>query len=111
MDKNEALLALTALSQDKRLDVFRLLVQAGPNGMPAGTIADKLNSLQNTMSTNLAILERAGLILKKREGRSIRYRANYLCMRELLFYLMQNCCGCQRSEIDQALNALFPHNY
>ncbi len=110
MDKSDAIQALTALSQDTRLDAFRLLVQAGPDGLLAGEISEKLDVLQNTMSTNLAILERADLIEKTREGRSIRYRANYQCMKALLFYLMQDCCGCNSNAIAQTLDNLFPNS-
>lgn len=93
MDKKAALEALGALSQETRLDVFRLLVQAGPDGLPAGEIALRMNVRQNTMSTNLGILARAGLIRKLRRGRSIHYSADYAAMQGLLGYLMQDCCG------------------
>ena len=93
MDKNAALEALGALSQETRLDVFRLLVQAGPEGLPAGEIATRLGVRQNTMSTNLGILARAGLIRSVRQGRSIHYNADYNAMQGLLGYLMQDCCG------------------
>lgn len=93
MDKNGSLAALGALAQDTRLDVFRTLVKAGPAGLPAGVIADRLGVRQNTMSTNLAVLSRAGLIRSEREGRSIRYFADFNGMRGLLAYLMEDCCG------------------
>ena len=93
MDKNNALDAFAALGQPVRLDVFRLLVKAGTQGMSAGQISDALDVRQNTMSANLAILTRAGLIIKTREGRSIRYFADMDGMRGLLAYLMEDCCG------------------
>ena len=92
MDKDDALTALAALGQDTRLDVFRLLVQAGPRGLPAGEIAQRLDVVQNTMSSHLAILSRAGLVKPSREGRIIRYAADYAGMRALLQFLMQDCC-------------------
>ena len=92
MDKANALEALSALAHETRLEVFRSLVQAGPTGLPAGEIADQHAVLQNTMSSHLAILSRARLIARSREGRTIRYRANYDTMRDLLLYLMEDCC-------------------
>ncbi|WP_420433496.1 ArsR/SmtB family transcription factor [Hyphobacterium sp.] len=93
MDKPTALDALSALSQESRLDVFRLLVKAGDDGLPAGDIAMHLGVRQNTMSTQLAILTRAGLIQRRREGRTIRYAADFQGMRGLIRYLMSDCCG------------------
>lgn len=93
MDKMLALEALSALSQATRLDVFRLLVKIGPDGLCAGEISQRLGVIQNTMSTNLRILARAGLLRREREGRSVRYVADLNCMRELLAFLMEDCCG------------------
>lgn len=93
MDKTHALDAFAALSQPTRLDVFRLLIKAGEEGMSAGVIADTLDVRQNTMSANLSVLLRAGLIRSTREGRSIRYFANMDGMRGLLAFLMEDCCG------------------
>lgn len=93
MDKNIALDAFSALSQATRLDVFRLLIKAGGDGMLAGDIGDALGVRQNTMSTNLGVLTRAGLIRFEREGRSIRYFADMDGLRHLLGFLMQECCG------------------
>ena len=92
MEKTKALDALSALSQETRLDVYRLLVQAAPEGMAAGAIAAKLGVVPNTMSTHLGILAGAGLIAAKREGRVIRYTADMGGMKELLTYLMRDCC-------------------
>ncbi len=93
MDKEQALDAFAALSQSTRLDVFRLLIKAGDKGMSAGGISDTLGVRQNTMSANLAILARSGLIRNRREGRSIRYYADMGGMRGLLAFLMEDCCG------------------
>jgi DNA-binding transcriptional ArsR family regulator len=92
MDKSKALEALAALSQETRLDVFRLLIRAEPNGLAAGEIAAELAVRQNTMSSNLAILARAGLVTSERRGRSIHYRADLAGMRGLLAFLLQDCC-------------------
>ena len=93
MEQTSALLALSALAHPTRLEVFRLLVSAEPRGLAAGDISAKLDVLQNTMSTNLAILARAELISSTREGRSIRYRAELDTMRALITYLTRDCCG------------------
>ena len=93
MDKLNALAALTALSQETRLDVFRLLVQVGPAGLPAGEIGDRLGVRQNTMSANLSVLTHGGLIRSVREGRSIRYFADMNGLKGLLGFLLENCCG------------------
>jgi ArsR family transcriptional regulator, arsenate/arsenite/antimonite-responsive transcriptional repressor len=106
MDKNNALTAFSALSQETRLDVFRLLVKAGETGMSAGDIGDTLGVRQNTMSANLAILARSGLIRSKREGRSIRYLADMDGMRGLLAFLMEDCCGGQPELCQPVINEL-----
>ncbi|OCX63804.1 transcriptional regulator [Thioclava sp. SK-1] len=93
MDKNHALNAFAALSQTTRLDVFRLLIQAGEKGMLAGDISDALQVRQNTMSAHLATLARAGLIRPTREGRAIRYASDMEGLRGLLAFLMEDCCG------------------
>ncbi len=92
MDRSTALAALGALSQDTRLDVFRLLVRTGPAGLPAGDVADRLSVRQNTMSSHLAVLARAGLVQRIKDGRVVRYSADYARMRDLLLYLMEDCC-------------------
>lgn len=93
MTSKDALLALSALAQSTRLDVFRLLVRVGPAGLMAGEIADQLDCRQNTMSNNLSILHEAGLIDRERQGRTIRYRASITGMQALITYLMADCCG------------------
>lgn len=93
MDKHAALQALSALAQDTRLDAFRLLVNAGGGGMAAGAIAAALSVRQNTMSANLSILQGAGLIRSRREGRVVRYFADMDGMQGLLGFLLQDCCN------------------
>ena len=89
MDKTEAIAAFAALSQSARLDAFRLLVQAGDEGMLAGDIARAVDVRQNTMSTNLSVLLRAGLIANHRQGRTVRYVADMEGLKGLLGFLLQ----------------------
>lgn len=93
MDVELALEALSALSHETRLWVFRLLVQAGPQGLPAGEIAEALGSRQNTMSSHLKTLAMAALIDSERDGKRVVYKANYETIRELVLFLMQDCCA------------------
>jgi len=93
MDKKLALLALAALGQETRLDVFRLLVKAGPDGLPAGEIGERLGTVQNTTSAHLKVLTHAGLIRAERDGRTIRYAADMTGFRDLLAFLMEDCCN------------------
>jgi ArsR family transcriptional regulator len=93
MDPHTAISGLSALAHPGRLDVFRLLVKAGPEGMAAGEIARTTGSLANTLSTNLNILAGAGLVSSRREGRSIIYAAAYDRMRDLLAFLIEDCCA------------------
>lgn len=83
---------LSALAQDGRLEAFRLLIKAGPDGLSAGEIARALDVAPNTLSAQLAVLANAGLVGSRREGRSIIYAACYGAMSELLVYLMEDCC-------------------
>lgn len=93
MDKSAALAAFAALGQETRLDVLRLLIGAGSEGLAAGELGEKLDVRQNTMSANLSVLVNAGLIRNVREGRSIRYFADMSGVQGLLGYLMEDCCG------------------
>ncbi|MGD9921692.1 MAG: ArsR/SmtB family transcription factor [Pseudorhodoplanes sp.] len=93
MDSSAAILALAALAQPTRLDVFRLLVKHEPKGLPAGDIARGLAVPHNTMSSHLSILERAALIASERQGRSIVYRANLNTLQSMTLFLLQDCCG------------------
>lgn len=93
METTDAIAAFSALAQDTRLAVFRLLVQAGPEGMLAGEISATLDVRPNTLSANLAILLNAGLVRNTREGRMVRYTADLEGLRGLLRFIMQDCCG------------------
>src|SRR3981081_1507906 len=93
MKKSGALTALAALAQDNRLDVFRLLVEAGPEGMPAGAVATALDLVPNTLSFHFDRLRTAGLVTVRRDGRSMIYAAQFTTMNSLLGFLTENCCG------------------
>ena len=93
MELKPAVTALSALAHEGRLAIFRLLVQAGVEGLPAGEIARRRDVLPNTLSASLNVLSHAGLISSRREGRSIIYTAEYAAMRELLAFLMEDCCA------------------
>jgi ArsR family transcriptional regulator len=93
MELPTAVEALSALAHGHRLAVFRLLVRAGADGMPAGDIAREVGALPNTLSTHLTILGHAGLVRSRREGRSIIYSADYDGMRALLGFLVEDCCA------------------
>ena len=93
MEKSDAISALGALAQENRLDVFRLLVQAGTDGLAAGAVADKLSLAPNTLSFHFDRLRQAGLVSCKRDGRSLIYSARFETMNRLLAYLTENCCG------------------
>ena len=92
MEKIEAIAALGALAQETRLDIFRLLVQAGTGGIPAGKIAERLVLPSATLAFHLKELKHAGLVTFEREGRSLIYSASYPTMTALLGYLTENCC-------------------
>ena len=93
MKITDAVAALAALAQDNRLDVFRLLVQAGPGGMPAGAIAEALDLAPNTLTFHFDRLRTAGLVTVRREVRSMIYAARFETMNDLLAFLTENCCG------------------
>jgi DNA-binding transcriptional ArsR family regulator len=93
MEKIHAVAALAALAQDNRLDVFRLLVQAGPEGMPAGAVAAALDLAPNTLTFHFDRLRTAGLVTVRRDGRSMIYAAQFATMNALLGFLTDNCCG------------------
>ncbi len=92
MEKSDAVAALAALAQDSRLDVYRLLVQAGPEGLPAGSIASALKLAPNTLTFHFDRLRGAGLVTVRREGRSMIYAARYEAMNGLISFLTENCC-------------------
>ncbi|MCV6574988.1 MAG: metalloregulator ArsR/SmtB family transcription factor [Cohaesibacter sp.] len=106
MDENNALAAFAALSQQTRLQVFRLLIKSGHTGLLAGDIAKILDVRQNTMSTNLSILTQAKLIRNEREGRAIRYYADMAGIQDLLDFLLLDCCGGKASDYIPLLTAL-----
>jgi ArsR family transcriptional regulator len=93
MEKPDAVTALAALAQDNRLDVFRLLVQAGPAGLPAGEVASALDLAPNTLTFHFDRLRSAGLVTVRRQGRSMIYAARFETMNALLGFLTENCCG------------------
>ncbi len=105
METNDAVEALSALAHDTRLSVFRALVKAGSDGLAAGSIAETLAVLPNTLSAHLAQLSRAGLVSATREGRSIRYRADYEGIESLVGFLIRDCCD-GRPEVCAPLAAL-----
>ncbi|BCK76241.1 MULTISPECIES: ArsR/SmtB family transcription factor [Acetobacteraceae] len=104
MDTESTLLALSALSQSTRLEIFRLLVRHEPNGLPAGDVARHLDVPQNTISAHLATLTRAGLLTSQRHSRVIVYRACLPRLRELMLFLVKDCCG-QSPELCEPLVA------
>ena len=93
MEKTDAVAALAAIAQENRLEVFRLLVRAGSNGLPAGEIATALRLPPNTLTFHFDRLRTAGLVTVRREGRSMIYAAQYPTMNALLGYLTENCCS------------------
>jgi ArsR family transcriptional regulator, arsenate/arsenite/antimonite-responsive transcriptional repressor len=92
MKKHDAVAALAALAQDNRLDIFRLLVEAGPEGLSAGSVANALELAPNTLTFHFDRLRNAGLVTVRREGRSMIYAAEFDTMNALLAYLTDNCC-------------------
>lgn len=92
MEKSNAVAALAALAQDNRLDIFRLLVQSGPEGLSAGRVADQLDLAPNTLTFHFDRLRVAGLVTVRREGRSMIYAARFEAMNTLLAYLTESCC-------------------
>jgi ArsR family transcriptional regulator, arsenate/arsenite/antimonite-responsive transcriptional repressor len=92
MEKINVIAALAALAQENRLDAFRLLVEAGEAGLPAGRIAEQLGLPNNTLSFHLDRLRNAGLVAQRRDGRNIIYAAQYSAVNGLVGYLTENCC-------------------
>lgn len=93
MEIKSAVRALAALAQDSRLEVYRLLVQAGPEGLPAGEIATRLDIPSSTLSFHVKTLAHAGLVASRQDGRFIHYSADFDAMNDLLAFLGENCCG------------------
>lgn len=92
MEINDSIKAFSALAQNSRLEVFRLLVRRAPEGLPAGEIARRLNVPHNTLSSHLSILKSAHLIASVRQGRSVVYSADFPGVRDLIAFLLQDCC-------------------
>jgi DNA-binding transcriptional ArsR family regulator len=114
MEKVDVITALNALAQETRLDIFRYLVQIGPEGVAAGQIADALGLPSATLSFHLKTLQHAGLVERQRQSRSLIYAANFARMNSLLAYLTENCCAGDPGhcitlcEYDQLHNATDP---
>ena len=108
MDSNEIIPALSALGQATRLGVFRLLVRHEPGGITAGEIARALGVPANTLSTHLAILTRCGLVRSARHSRCILYRADLPRLREIMLFLVADCCGASREVCAPLLAELIP---
>ncbi|HEY4116164.1 MAG TPA: metalloregulator ArsR/SmtB family transcription factor [Rhizomicrobium sp.] len=104
MESTTAIRRLSALAQESRLEVFRLLVKAGPEGIAAGDISRACKTAANTTSAQLLVLSNAGLVRARRQGRSIIYAVDFDAMRDLLIYLTEDCCG-GRTEICAPLAA------
>jgi ArsR family transcriptional regulator, arsenate/arsenite/antimonite-responsive transcriptional repressor len=99
MDITNALLAFDALSQETRLRVFRMLVEFGPDGAPAGVLSEKLDVPHNTLSFHLNHMSNANLVLSRREGRSIIYSANFDSMAGLIRFMVEDCCSVEFANI------------
>lgn len=104
MDTKSAIGSLSALAQETRLAIFRLLVEAGTEGLAAGAIAERLGIPASSLSFHLAELTRAGLIAQRRESRSLIYSANFRAMTALVGYLTEKCCGGNPAACAPALN-------
>ncbi len=99
MDIREAIIIFDALSQETRLSAFRLLVKAGPEGLPAGALSDELGTPHNTMSFHLNHLSNSGIVASRREGRSVIYSANFELVRELIGFIVKDCCSVEFASI------------
>ncbi len=99
MDIEKALIAFDALSQETRLKVFRLLVEYGPEGAPAGALSERLSVPHNTLSFHLNHMSNADLVLSRREGRSIIYTANFDLMTDLIRFMVEDCCSVEFASI------------
>jgi ArsR family transcriptional regulator len=93
MEINAAVTALAALANASRLSVFRLLVEAGPEGLAAGQISDRLGMPPSSLSFHLKELSHAGLVTSRQQGRFVIYAANFSAMNDLVAFLIENCCG------------------
>ena len=105
METFDAVTALSALAQEHRLAVFRLLVQVGPEGIPAGQVAEALDLAPNTLTFHFDRLRGAGLVTVRRDGRSMIYAAQFEAMNALLGFLTENCCQGRRNVCARRLQA------
>lgn len=101
MDIQHAIIAFNALSQETRLRAFQLMVRAGPEGLPAGVLSEQLRTPHNTMSFHLKHLLNARVVSARREGRSIIYSANFDTMRDLIGFLVKDCCSREFARISE----------
>lgn len=108
MESGSAILALSALAQSTRLDTFRLLVRHEPAGLPAGAISNHLGIPANTLSAHLGVLSRSGLVTSERRSRSIVYRADLDGLREMVLFLLKDCCGGRADLCEPLLAELAP---
>ena len=108
METDASILALAALAQSTRLEAFRLLVRHEPGGLPAGDISNHLAIPANTLSSHLGVLTRAGLIKSERRSRSIIYRADLDRFRDLVLFLLKDCCGGRADLCEPLLAELAP---
>ncbi len=99
MDTQEALIVFDALSQETRLRAFRLLVEAGPSGLAAGAISQRLDTPHNTLSFHLNHLVNAGIVSSRKQGRSVIYSADFEGMRELMSFMVKDCCNGEMASI------------
>ena len=108
MDTQRTILALGALAQTTRLETFRLLIKHEPEGLPAGEVARQLDVPQNTMSSHLSILARAGLVRAERQSRSVIYRADLDGLREMMLVLVKDCCEGRAELCEPLIASLMP---
>ena len=99
MELQKAIIVFDALSQETRLKAFRLLVQAGPEGLPAGALSEALDTPHNTMSFHLNHLSNAGVVSSERQGRSIIYSANFEVMSDLIAFMVRDCCSAEVASV------------
>ncbi len=99
MDIKKAIIVFDTLSQETRLRAFRLLVQAGPDGLAAGVLSEELGTPHNTMSFHLSHLSNAGIISSRKEGRSVIYSANFDVTRDLIAFMVKDCCSVEFANI------------
>jgi DNA-binding transcriptional ArsR family regulator len=99
MDIQQAIIVFDALSQETRLGAFRLLVEAGPEGLAAGALSEAIGTPHNTLSFHLNHLSNAGIISSKKQGRSVIYSANFEAMRELIGFMVKDCCSAEFASI------------